>query len=590
MRLKKPEMICASLLLSFTFCIYAPIEIYLANRNEFWFNISTIGATIASCFAMVALMCITVGIFLKDTLYRLFLGMIFSIGICFYVQGNFLNMRVGTMNGAEIMWRDYTSGMIGRLVVWLIIIAAVEIALIKLKDNAYLGINVVAIVLIAMQVMMLVPNLIKATNEGNVFGSASEEFLSSDGLYTVGDEGNVIVFVLDAFDGTYMDEIQNDPRFMKQLDGFTLYDNYTGLYPQTEYSIANLINGKIFRNEMPRLQWVESQSDQRIYIDERLDNGYDISIYTDMPEDVPSRISEACDNHAKAYFRFYNSRIGLELIYRLVGCKYLPDILKPYIWMEGTEFDGTAISSIESSLYNNDNAVFRDGMRANGLNIENGHKKFKFIHIHGAHEPFRIDEHGEDIDENWDQNIAAAKGCLQLTLDYIQNMKNLGVYDNSSIVITADHGWHGGNGIITNPVLMVKEAGKDIPFEVKNVPVSQADMPATVLKLAKCDNIYDYGMPVMNVQESSGRDRLYYQYTYTDNEPIRNGNFCLVEYRADEDVNDTDLFELTDVEYTWTGSKISHKEYCKTCQDGEKPTEYCGRKQLVHNHADNYPD
>lgn len=79
-------------------------------------------------------------------------------------------------------------------------------------------------------------------------------------------------------------------------------------------------------------------------------------------------------------------------------------------------------------------------------------------------------------------------------------------------------------------------------------------------------------------------------YTYAGDGSIKDNNYCLVEYRIPDESNDTLLFELTDVEYTWDGQKISHKDHCRTCIEGTEPSDYAGWRQLIHFHADNYPE
>lgn len=61
--------------------------------------------------------CILVGLLLRSRLYNAFIGLVFVFGLCFYIQGSFLNMNVGLMNGANVNWSDFTQGMIVRLII-----------------------------------------------------------------------------------------------------------------------------------------------------------------------------------------------------------------------------------------------------------------------------------------------------------------------------------------------------------------------------------------------------------------------------------------------------------------------------------------
>lgn len=583
------EALVFSFFPTFIVCLYAPYKLYLNNSGEFWFNLRTIWAIPFVTFIVVFAVSTAIGILAKGTFRYAYLGMLFGLGVCLYIQGNFMGLNIGRINGTNIDWSMYRTRMIICMAIWITIIAVAIFVMVRFKDSFCDSILAIAGVLSIIQVAFLITSLVPALSSEKETNSATETFLSSDYIYEVGSNGNIIVFVLDAFDGTYIDKILEDnPEIADELEGFTLYENYTGLYPQTEYSVAAMIGGNVLHNEYPRTQWVEENAKNRIYMDELTDAGYDLSIYTSMQEDVPLRVTEKCDNYAVAHLDFYNTRTCFSLLYRLVACTYAPDILKPYLWMKGDEFKRAAKSDIDSEYFDNSNDVFRDGLRNQRVSVAPNAKKFKFIHIWGVHEPFRIDANGDDIEENWDRNIDAAKGCLHYVREYLNDMKSQGVYDNSAIIITADHGWHGNDGIISNPVFMIKDFGASGSLLKTDAPASHADLGATVARLAGCEDVSAYGMAVQDIKEDAIRDRFYYGYTYPLGTEYQ--NICLMEYKTGVESNDTELFMPTDIEYTWTGEVISHKKHCKTCIDGVEPGDYAGWKQLIHEHTDDYPE
>lgn len=589
-QLKKTELIITSFFACFIFFIYAPLEMYLSNVNEFWFNIHTIWQVLMMSFVICFIGSSVVGIFLKGRLYKLYIALLLSFGICCYLQGGFINLNVGVMNGSNVQWGDFAMKIAINTAIWIAIPCIISAIVLRVNESIFDYISGISLSLSILLIMLLISSFISASKSKDLFSSDRVRFLSADHLYDVGGDGSIIVFILDAFDSSYMDNVLDDESLIHNLDGFTLFNNYTGLYPQTEYSMASLIGGNVFHNEMPRLEWVERNAENVLYEDEVISMGYDISIYTDMPEDVPQRIVSKCDNYVEANLSFYNFRTCFSLLYRLVGCKYLPDVVKPFIWMNGSEFEGSAVTDTSSKVYDSSNSVFRDNLRTEGISVLKGVKTYKLIHIFGAHEPFSIDENGEDVAENWDKNTDAAKGALRLVLEYTNQMKQLGVYDNSAIVITADHGWHGNDGIISTPVFMLKKAGERGNLKFSNAPVSHTDFAATIVGLAGSGNEANYGIPVWKVDEKAVRDRYYYQYTYDKESTIRDGNFCLVEYRTGKESNDTSLFTLTNVEYTWSGKKIDHNKYCSTCINNVEPSDYSGWEQLIHYHSDNYPE
>ena len=70
------------------------------------------------------------------------------------------------------------------------------------------------------------------------------------------------------FDDEYMKEILSDePALKENLDGFTYFDNFSGSYSTTVYSIAHLATGKNFYNEEPIGQWVQDTTKEDFYLD-----------------------------------------------------------------------------------------------------------------------------------------------------------------------------------------------------------------------------------------------------------------------------------------------------------------------------------
>ena len=65
------------------------------------------------------------------------------------------------------------------------------------------------------------------------------------------------------------------------------------------------------------------------------------------------------------------------------------------------------------------------------MTIGREEKGFKFIHMFGAHNPYTINENVEKIPEGvqgWQQWV----GCVKIVYEYINQMKELGIYDSST--------------------------------------------------------------------------------------------------------------------------------------------------------------
>jgi hypothetical protein len=90
--------------------------------------------------------------------------------------------------------------------------------------------------------------------------------------------------------------------------------------------------------------------------------------------------------------------------------------------------------------------------------------------------------------------IEQTKGQLRMIFAYLAAMKEAGVYDQSTIIITADHGarWTAG-GPVEEPylsALLVKSAGApSAPLQFSLAPLAPGNIRATVLKAVGASNV-----------------------------------------------------------------------------------------------------
>ncbi len=586
----KLPLIAAAFFLAFTVCLYAPLSMYISNKSEFWFNLRVIWKVPVSFFLISFILAVLVGAFLKGKLLKLYLALLFSLALCFYLQGNFLSIKLGIMGGNYVDWAQYRNAMLLNLGIWVLLISVIVFLFFKFDIMQKISMYVSAL-FGGMQLISLVVLLIPIFMQGD-FAYPSLPVLTTKGLYEMGSDENIVVFVLDAFDEEFFQKIRTDaPDIVEDLDGFVFYDNFTSTYTKTIYSMTCVIGGRIFRNELPRAEWVEENAKQPMYYDELTKAGYNISMYTTALHAMPQRIRDITQNYIEAPVRFYNTRTCFSLLYRLVACQYFPDIFKPYVWMYGTEFDSTGMLDSGDSLFPWDNNSFRARLENEGITVKEGEKEYKLIHIQGAHEPYYIDEWGNDTPERWDDWDAAARGSMRIVLKYCEELKAKGVYDNTTIIITADHGNGAGPSCLSNPLFLMKEKGSRGEMQVCSYETGLENYAATIVDLCGSDNVADYGMSILDATEDTKFDRYYYLFVWDDNSMLeKDGNYYLVEYLTGNENNDTSLFRLTNREYLPNGQIIDHKAYCETCQKPDEGMEdFYGWRFQHHEHIKDCP-
>ena len=585
------NVISGSVFLSVTVCLFAPYEMYISNKDEMWFKLSTFW-WMPVLFCLLTILCsCAVGFALKNVAKRIYTTLLFAIALCIYIQGNFLNIDLGVMNGGAIVWSGYTFRVMIRLMVWILIIAVSIILSIYKKDIFQKAAYAISFFLTAVQAVTLVILLVPVILEGGDYTTGIYTFMSDKGLYEVGKEENVIVFCVDMFDDRYFKAIYDEePEIADDFEGFTYFSNFTGTYSTTMYSLEHLLTGKIYLNEGPIGEWYNLRAAEGTYVDEFINSGYDLEIYSEKFSYFPLYYTKAADNYVEAPLYITNRLHFAFDLYQLVACKYLPDIIKPFIWMDGSEFNNwKGWQEVDDQAYDGRNAAFRDGTLTNGVSLSDSDKQFKFIHITGCHYPYTIDENANDVEPDSVSAIQCARGSIRMVQWYMDEMKKNGSYDNAVIVITADHGYY-WDGTLTSPVCLVKPRNATGTMQINSAPVCQVDLPATLVDLCGINSDVDYGKSVFEYDENEERERYYYQYYLT--ERGSDGRMRLIEYSIDSANNSRESFQLTDVEYTVNGNKIEHAKYCQVCSGeySDAEAEQTDSPRVVHFKRDNYPE
>lgn len=594
MKTRINNLFFAAIFLGFTVCIYAPFEMYLTNRQEFWFSLSQF-AWLPFLFGGIAIaFAVLVGILIKrwEMLYHLYLAGIFGFGIACYIQGNFLNLKAGIINGALIDWSSYKTQIVRNGIIWVMMITAILIFSMckwKICDKI---IKIISLFLTAVQLVSL--SVLLIINTDNYGEKPNTQFLSKEGLLEVSDDENIIVFLMDAFDDSYMKEIIHDyPDDLKWLNGFTYFSNMVGSYSSTLYAVQYLLSGHYNFNELPYGEW-RVQLDTApplLYWNDLTELGWNYYIYEDSSVYLTPNTYINAQNYENVPLKIGSYLELTHDLYQLVACKYFPDFMKPSIWPDGSEFNFRQPEYGEYEAWPYYNESFINDMQNCPITVTGTQKNIKFIHLEGAHSPNYLDENGK-IQETSQAPANSARGCLKIIENIINQLKEKDCFDNSAIIIMADHGY-AKDGVLTNPVFIVKpQYAADEQLKISNAPVSHQDYPATIMQLAGYENYQQkYGPSVFDIAEDAVRDRYFYQYYY-ESELDSSCTLRLIEYSIAPASNDRSSFSLTDVEYMTTGEKIQHSKYCKLCKAGgltqAELAEYNPPRE-IHEKDDNYP-
>ena len=203
----------------------------------------------------------------------------------------------------------------------------------------------------------------------------------------------------------------------------------------------------------------------------------------------------------------------------MVGMKYAPYVLKPYCWFNVSMLKNQEMSSKDEELFSWRNDDFYKDVQEDDITYVDG-KRFKLIHLMGAHVPFYFDKDVNVIDDA--DYYTSIESSMTVTMAYLNKLREAGVYDNSVIIILSDHGYNiEGEAVKVaqknenetgrqHPILFVKGLNESHDLQVSGAPISYEDLVEAYYKLmdgAASDDCFAY-------KEGDQRERRYLLYKY----------------------------------------------------------------------------
>lgn len=505
------------LLWTVTVLVFEPNQLLLNSLDEFsipYFAFLRLMLLEAAAFLAVYVL---IGVFvLSDRQLKVFGTVIFALSVAGYIQGNFLNGEMLLMDGTVQVWSSVRK--VGNGIVWLIIIAAVIFLNynMRFRNICKKIVQIVCVYICLMQILSLI-YMIAVTD----FPKEENEFvLTTNSMLEIDEENNVIVFVLDWFDRQIMDDILSElPDFTKNLKDFTDYTNTTSRYAFTSMSIPYLLTGVDWEYGMGSKEYHKYAYDNSTFLDDILAKNYSLGVYTE---------STCVENDVKQKFLNYSNQTVKQLGYKKAfytmnnASKYkmAPFAAKQLYFYTTDDIAEILVNSGEYVTSND--IIFHNMLSRDKLSVDKSADydgAFRFYHLKGAHTPPIMNDLFEETKEGG-IFLSQARGALKITYEYIEEMKRLGVYDNATIIITADHGqnlnvmkeaeYELDYDMTSTPILFVKlphETHEDGPV-VRNAPVSHTEFAATVINAVGGDYT-KYGRTFAEIGEDEDRERVF---------------------------------------------------------------------------------
>lgn len=512
--------------LSFTFIFIGILDLYLNNMGMFPFNIRHLILPVVLSFVIITAVLTLIFMLFKGKTFDVLLSLAVGFLLAGYIQGNYLNRGIGELTGDAVDWGQYTGKGIVNIMVWVVLLIAPLLLWIFIRKVWKKLIIILPAVLAGMQLVGLIATGASSgltfTNEV-VQKDPSGKYISEKGMFELSTKENVLVFILDRLDGKYVDDVlASDPHFFDDMEGFTYYPNNMSLYCRTYPSVTYMLTGQVSYFDKPSDRFFRESYQKGTFLPKLRENNFTTKIYTSnyyTYTDV-SQLEGVADNiHEEDGKTRISTSLMLQKMANFSAYRYAPILFKQFFWFTPGTFAETVIVEKEVLPFDTDAYKFGDRMKDIGFSEQDKKNNFMYLHLKGCHADYDLNEDGEYVGPGRSDLLAQTKGYFKLLKDYMNQMKEMGLYDQSTIIITGDHGKSEDfNSLSTykTTALFVKpkDAGRET-IKTSHKPLSHDNFQATVLQAAGIDS-EGFGKSIWDVAED---EKIVRRFLYKVNNP-----------------------------------------------------------------------
>lgn len=451
---KTIPVLCVTVLALFMYIILGPLEIFYSNYYEFMYNTSDFIWFFMILFIAISIVIPLVIGTLPKIVSSVYCTVILSASVVSYVQYMFINSDLVDENGNFAVTNNLGARYGVSIAVSFLIMVLVTVLVVIFRKHRekifiYSSLFITAIMIIA--VATIAVNLLTLENKGRYVNvlSGSDEF-------ELGSDENIIIILLDTFGREALNaELIEDPEYLDVLSDFTYFENTDSVYSPTYPSLVHLLTEYEYEQEdriYMEPKAFESSASKRFF-GTLHNNGYKVGLYTrDLI--VHDYMYDIADNTAACKVTV-NKKDVRSTLFKMSVYRYMPYNLKPYFEVYNPKAMNVACDVSESYA---ENFEFYNGMNDNGIIINPEiSKKFSLCQLEGGlHLPYISDENLNQVGVNEASKHQVLQGINKLLREYFDRLKELGLYDNATIIVMADHGENGN----TDAIFFKKDSGE----------------------------------------------------------------------------------------------------------------------------------
>ena len=478
--------------------ILGPLEVYYGNISEFDFLVTDFIYGFVGLSVVIILLGLLIATLIPKKILNILICIITSFSIVSYLQNLFFNSVLASNNGTKIEWSSLSKLKISNTILWgalLLIITIILFVIYKKRD-----INIVCNISLCLAIIQFIAIISCLAGIISYKKEIQHYQLSGENQFYVSAGDNIIVIILDAAPAELFNEVyQNNPNIAEGLKDFTYYNNYDSLYCPTFPSVLHMLTGyepntKYTRMEYAKLAWDSDEAND--FYNLLHDKGYTCNLYSNrqtytygMIENLEGKIDNI--EHIESATN-YKLMYPMMLKYSLY--KYAPYCIKDRFEVVESHYQGVVYYTLQDEVVEPNSKIYQILQNKKIKINSEWDNAFIVEHIEGCHNERSSEKLHESID---------------ICNEYINQLKDLGLYDNSTIIILADHGDY-QNTNMWQPIFFIKRKGvKQNCMSVDTSPICSNDFIPTV-SLIMGENFSKYGTTIYDWSEGQKRERTTY--------------------------------------------------------------------------------
>ena len=530
--------IAPALLLCANLVLFGSFAVFVGNPGEFLVTYREALALLLLPASVIFIGLVLLATLLGPNRGQLYNALIIFLAVVTYIHGSLLLWDTGVLDGAALDHSESRRSIIDGII-WL------SLAGLALRYRQWLVLHGWKLCSV-----LLLFQLIGITAQFPRLADIPRNTMAMpDQLPVFSSDRNVIHIVLDAFQANVFEHLLNEnPQLAEQLTGFTFFRDALTTSDITYLSVPATLSGIAFTNETTITEYqLQTLGDANLYTF-LADNGYAIEVATPVWWNHGNDLFASYYRIPAPYADREQAILSTALLLMDISIyRQLPHFLKTLVYNRGNwQLSSRLVAQPELQFQHfAHNEFLRD--LSDRMSAGASQAKYMFIHLVTPHAPLvsRADCSftGAELKYSMSTFSAQSSCTMHNVLGFIQKLKDLNLYDRSTLIIHGDHGggvafnMHDAEGKPTTsaqalhrmwgnplPLVLVKPPGASGSLEISDTPVSLLDIPATVADLLEKDNPFP-SVSMYDVDRPAAAERVYYRSTMHRNDAAAKDRF-----------------------------------------------------------------